>query len=342
MRIYILWLLSLLIVSCSTSREKRPFSSVEIRVLWKDSASYRALELMPGSVAFAGSDGKYGTFTFADSLIRTGIQSYDSLYPEFRAVAHTDIDFFMLSAGSPALLFKTGDQGGLKLVYKEEGPNVFYDAMAFWDNKNGIAVGDAQEGCLSVLITRDGGNSWSKLACSELPAALPSEGAFAASNTNIAIIDNKCWIATSKSRIYFSEDKGQSWEVVPTPMLQNTTTQGIYSLAFADSMTGFAIGGDYTDPLLSENNKVYSSDGGKSWQSVSSGAAPGYSSCIQFVPGTEGKGLVAVGPSGIFYSSDVGGTWKMLSDEPLHSLRFLNSYVAFGSGNGRIVQLKFQ
>jgi photosystem II stability/assembly factor-like uncharacterized protein len=342
MRIFSFVALTLLLLSCNNTLKKEPFSSVTLKVLWKDNASFRALELMPGSVAFAGSGGKYGTFTFKDSLIRSGIQTFDTIIPEFRAVAHTDTDFFMLSVGSPALLYKTGDTGGLNLVYREEGPDVFYDAMAFWDNRNGIAVGDSQGECLSVLITRDGGYTWRKLDCSELPPALPQEGAFAASNTNIAIVGNKCWIGSSKSRIFYSEDLGRTWEVIQTPILHNTPSQGIYSLAFSDSLHGFIIGGDYTQPELSENNKAFTEDGGKSWQLLGYGTAPGYSSCVQFIPDSGGQELVAVGPTGVFYSADTGNTWKNLSNEPLHSIRFLDSNVAFGSGNGRIVQLKFK
>src|SRR5690606_32645238 len=94
---------------------------------------------------------------------------YDSLELEFRAVASTSSDFFMLSIENPALLYKTGDSGAMEVVYKEEDENVFYDAMQFWNDQEGIAVGDPTQGCLSVIITRDGGKTWNKLNCGVLP-----------------------------------------------------------------------------------------------------------------------------------------------------------------------------
>ena len=64
----------------------------------------------------------------------------DTINPSFRATAHTATDFFMLSIGNPALLYKTSTTG-MKLVYAEENEAVFYDSMKFWNNEEGIAIG---------------------------------------------------------------------------------------------------------------------------------------------------------------------------------------------------------
>jgi photosystem II stability/assembly factor-like uncharacterized protein len=248
----------------------------------------------------------------------------------------------MLSVGTPALLYKTGASGNMELVYKEEGPDVFYDAMAFWDDRNGIAVGDAQSGCLSILITRDGGANWSKIPCDQLPPALEGEGAFAASNTNIAIVANRCWIATSKSRILYTEDFGNSWSVQNPPVESVTESQGIYSIDFSDALTGYAIGGDYTSPEVNYMNKARTLDGGITWKSVASGFEPGYKSCVQYVPETNDLGLVAVGFTGISYSSDGGNSWTKLSEEPFYTLRFLNAHEAYAAGKGRLARIMFK
>ena len=342
MRYFLIFFLALSLLTCQTKTKLRsPFNTAEVTVIWEDSISIRALEVLPGSIAFGGNNGVYGSYTLADSTLRVGRQEYLGKYPEFRSVAHTSTDFFMLSVGTPALLFKTGSSGQMELVYSEEGPEVFYDAMAFWDNRNGIAVGDAQGGCLSMLITRDGGEHWSKIPCEQLPPALDGEGAFAASNTNIAIIGNRCWIATSKSRILYSEDMGASWVVANTPVKSEAASQGIYSLVFSDALTGFAIGGDYTKAAGNEFNKARTLDGGLSWESVASGTDPGYKSCVQFVPETDGLGLVAVGFTGISYSADGGITWRSLSNEPFYTLRFLNDKEAFAAGKGRLARIRF-
>jgi photosystem II stability/assembly factor-like uncharacterized protein len=326
---------------CSEPMESDPFKRVEIKVIYNDSASIRALELMPGSVGFAGSSGLFGSVDLQQLKVRTQRMRHLESYPEFRAVAHTSTDFFMLSAGDPALLYKTGDAGAMELVYQESGPEVFYDAMTFWDDTNGIAIGDAMGGCLSILITRDGGNNWTKTPCDRLPKALPGEGAFAASNTNLAISGDSCWIASSKGRIYFSPDKGETWEVWQSPITSGAETFGLYSLTFYNGEIGYAVGGDYTDPDGTAVNKISSSDGGGTWEERAAGKPPGYLSCVQYVPGRHGRDLVGVSFSGVFYSSDFGNSWRSLNSEGFYSLRFTNDSTAIASGNGRIARLHF-
>tara|TARA_Y100000815_G_scaffold275780_1_gene317478 strand:+ start:9356 stop:10318 length:963 start_codon:yes stop_codon:yes gene_type:complete len=310
---------------------------MEIEVIYEDSVSIRAIDILDdGSLAFAGSDGKFGLYNPVSKSWNTRVQQQDSLIPSFRAVAHTATDFFMLSIANPALLYKTGDTGKMELVYQEEGEQVFYDSMKFWNDKEGIAMGDAQGGCLSIIITRDGGNTWKKLDCSVLPEA--TEGAFAASNTNVEVMGNHAWIITGgiRSRVFHTADKGRTWEVVDTPLLQGKETQGGYSIDFYDDKNGFVIGGDYTDPEGSHANKARTIDGGKTWQLVAEGQAPGYKSCVQYVPNKNGNELVAIGFTGIDYSKDGGDTWKTLSTEGFFTIRFVDENQAYAAGNGRI------
>lgn len=341
MRFYIL-IIVLILTGCARERGASPIETVDIQVIYGDSLPVRALEVMPGSVGFGGSGGLFGSVDTRDFSVRTSRIAHEGSYPEFRATGHTATDFFLLSAGSPALLYKTGDQGSMELVYKDEDPAVFYDSMAFWDDLNGIAAGDAMEGCLSILITRDGGHSWEKVPCEELPPALPGEGAFAASNTNIAIAGASCWIVTSRGRFLYSPDKGQQWELLETPLEPSSETQGLYSVDFYDAMQGYAIGGDYTRPGANSENKLATDDGGRTWAFKASGAFPGYMSCVQYVPGRDGKDLVAVGFKGIAYSDDRGANWKQLSETGFYSLRFVDDSTAIASGKDRIARLRFR
>ncbi|MCK0159912.1 WD40/YVTN/BNR-like repeat-containing protein [Allomuricauda sp. F6463D] len=333
----------LLLFSCAEEPKKQPFQSVDITPVYEDSVSIRAIIFLDNrTLAFAGSSGIYGTVDVNSLQVRTNVQTYDSITPNFRAVGGTTQDFFMLSVESPALLYKTGDQGQMELVYTEEGEDVFYDSLAFWNDSDGIAVGDTVDGCLSIIITRDGGNSWIKVSCSDLPQGIDGEGAFAASNSNIAVQGDKVWIGTTEGRIYFSDDKGITWQIQHTPMISETLTQGIYSMDFFDENTGFAIGGDYTQPEYNEANKIKTVDGGKTWQLIADGQEPGYKSCVQFVPDSNGKELVAVGFTGISYSSDGGESWRQLSNESFYTVRFLNDSIAFAAGKHRIARLVFK
>lgn len=333
------------LVSCvNQTYSPHQYTKVKVQDVYVDTTSIRAITLMQGNLGFAGSNNTFGIYnTQANKTVSKQIK-YDTLDLEFRAVASTDTDFFMLSVGSPALLYKTGDQGAMEVVYKEEGEGVFYDAMRFWNAQEGIAIGDPTAGCLSVIITRDGGQSWSKLNCSVFPSQSEGEYAFAASNTNIAISGEHTWIATggSKAHVFYSPDKGVSWEVFDTPIIQGEQTQGIYSIAFYDEKTGFIIGGDYTKPKSNKANKAITNDGGRSWQLVADGQEPGYRSAVQYVPGSQAKELVAIGFEGISFSNDGGQHWKQLSDESFYTLKFVSDSTAFAAGKGRISKLTFQ
>ena len=295
-------------------------------------------------MAFAGSNGKFGLYNPVTKVWNTNILYNDSIAPAFRATAHTQTDFYMLSIENPALLYKTGDSGRMELVYKEENDKVFYDAMKFWNDKEGIAIGDPTSDCLSIIITRDGGKSWKKLDCGELPKIKEGEAAFAASNTNIATVGNKAWIITGGgvSSVYYTPDKSKNWEVYKTPLVKDAATFGGYSIDFYDKMTGFIIGGDYTDPDNNTGNKAITQDGGKTWTLVADGKEPGYKSCVQFVPNSGAEQLVATGFTGIDYSKDSGETWQNLSKEGFYTLRFLNDSTAYAAGKNRIARLIFR
>ena len=340
---YILFFLTLILIGCSEKENPKPFSNVTITNVLEDSVSIRAIEFLDTrTLAFAGSRGMYGTLDVPSGKIRSATMDFEGTTPEFRAVAHTSSDFFMLSVASPALLYKTGDGGKMELVYKEEGNHVFYDAMRFWNDQEGIAVGDGSDGCLAILITRDGGQTWEKTPCEGLPKLEGDVGAYAASNTNIEIVGDKTWVITSKEQMLFSSDKGTNWQIVETPIKLIGEYHGIYSIDFYDENLGFAIGGDFSKPEINRFNKMRTVNGGLQWELVAQDTLPGYKSCVQFVPNSEGKGLVALGFTGIDYSEDGGENWKHLSKEGFYTLRFLNDTVAYAAGRNRIARLVFR
>ncbi|AUS04203.1 oxidoreductase [Pseudotamlana carrageenivorans] len=305
--------------------------------------SIRTLEILKDkTLAFAANNGIFGMNDLKTGMWQTSIIERDTLTLNFRATAHTSSDFFMLSIENPALLYKTGDKGRMVLVYEEQGEGVFYDAMTFWDDKEGMAIGDSVNGCISVIITRDGGTTWKKLDCSQLPETEAGEGAFAASNTNIKTLGDKAWFGTTHGNIYYTEDRGQTWQVTKTVIASEGETQGIYSIDFYDELHGFAIGGDYKHPELNAANKIRTSDGGKTWELVAQNQKPGYSSCVQYVPRSGGKALVASSFQGIYYSIDSGNSWKEVTEAGFYALRFLNDSVAYGTGPGKIAKLTFK
>lgn len=328
------------------------FSKVKIETILKDAVSIRALDIYNDTLIGFGYNRGYGFINLATkkkTMIEFSetdtIEKKKNWIAEQRAVSFTDKSFFCLGVSSPARLRKIDiESKEEKIVYTEMHEKAFYDAIAFWNANEGIAMGDPTDRCLSILITRDGGDTWKKISCESLPKTFVGEAAFAASNGNIAIIGDKTWIATGgiKSRVFFSPDKGKTWEVYDTPIIQGKETTGAYSIDFYDENNGVIYGGDYTAPEDNKANKAITKDGGKTWELVSDGSGSGYKSCIRYVPNGGGKEMVAAGFAGISISNDLGGSWKELSKEGFYTVRFINDSTAIAAGKGRIAKLIFK
>jgi photosystem II stability/assembly factor-like uncharacterized protein len=198
---------------------------------------------------------------------------------DFRGVvAFSAEEAFLMSAGSggQSRIYHTSDGGQhWALQYSETNPKGFFDCMAFWDRSHGIVLGDPiadESGKLKfeLLMTTDG-KSWSRLPAAELPPAVEGEGAFAASNSCIAILggaDLNVWFATGgrAARVFHSADRGRTWEVFETPLVHGAESEGIFSIAFRDAMHGVIAGGDYKRPEEDGPNLAFSDDGGKTWK----------------------------------------------------------------------------
>ena len=337
----------------------RNFTQVELEILLKDSISVRAIEVTKDALLFAGDKGNYGSMSLESQLWKRDSQSFDRMVKDslegaekmvsmpmaFRSVASTKNFYFILSIGSPAQLFRINKVSGAKeIVFTDTDPKAFYDSMEFWNENEGIAMGDPINDCLSVIVTRDGGSTWQKISCDVMPKVTEGEAAFAASDTNIKIIGDETWIVSGgkQSRVFHSPNKGINWEVITTPVTQGEPTQGAYTMDFYDQNQGIIYGGDYLKPGENTNNIAITSDGGKTWNPIGSGANDGYKSCVQYVPNRGGNEIVAVGFTGISYSKDGGAHWTELSKEAFLSFRFLNDSIAYAGGRNRIAKLTFR
>ncbi len=316
----------------------RNFDKLMIEEIKIDSSSIRAIQVQKdSSVYYTTSKGTIGLVNFSGKILQEQNVIYDTISPHFRAIASNDNSLFVLSVGNPALLYQYQKEN-LKLVYKEEHPNIFYDAMVFFDTQHGIAMGDPTDGCLSVITTKDGGATWQKLPCTILPNTKEGEAAFAASNGNIAIIETNAWIVSGgkRARVFHTPDMGATWKVYDTPIIQGGQMTGIYSVDFYDSKNGIIFGGDWGDKKNNTANKAVTNDGGKTWQLIADGEGPGYKSSVQYVPDTNGKEVFAVGSTGISFSNDEGHTWKKVSNEGYYTIRFVNKNIAWLAGKNKI------
>ena len=333
-----------LFLSCNETKNTEETLSIKSFEEFEINSSIRALQVVNDStVWFAGSKGVFGYTTNNGKNWKIDSLKNDTSTIHFRSIAVTETAVFLLSIESPAILYKTSDNGKTwKIVYTETHPKVFYDAMAFWNNKEGIAMGDPTDSCLSIIQTKDGGESWKKTECNQLPKIHEGEAAFAASNSNIDLYENNVWIVSggSKARVFHSADKGQIWSVYETPIVQGKTMTGIYSVDFFDDKNGIIFGGNWKKQEQNTSNKAITSDGGKTWQLIADGKNPGYRSCIKYIPNSNGNEMIATGSKGVSYSKDKGKTWKELSTEGFYTISFGSSVkTAWLAGDKKIAKI---
>jgi photosystem II stability/assembly factor-like uncharacterized protein len=334
------------LIGCKSSQDyvATPFSKITSVEVLSASISIRAIESDNDTIYYAGSDKKLG-YVSSKTKLELQLSSLPFNF-EFRSLALNSNYVYFLSIGNPALLYRySRNLMNKELVYEEKNEKVFYDSMHFWNDNEGIAIGDPTENCLSVIITRDSGKTWKKISCDKLPKTVDGEAAFAASNTNISIIKNSCWIVSggAKSRVFYSADKGNSWKVFTTPIVQGEAMTGIFSSDFYDEKIGFIAGGNYENLQQNFENKAITLNGGKTWKLLGEKSGPGYVSCVQSVPKSKGAGIVTVGATGLFYSNDFGTSWIKLSDDAsLYSIRFISENSAIASGKDKIVKINFE
>jgi photosystem II stability/assembly factor-like uncharacterized protein len=260
---------------------------------------------------------------------------------DFRDVeAFGETTAYLLSAGpgDASRIYKTINGGkSWTMQFKSADPAAFFDAIAFWDEQHGIALGDPIKGQFQLIATADGGTNWNPIATKVLPPALPGEGAFAASGTCLVTHgDTDVWFATGgakTARVFHSKDRGQNWMVRDTPIIAGAESAGIFSIAFRDERFGMIVGGDYRKPNEIGATAAITSDGGKTWKLLD-GRLP-FRSAVAWAKDR----WVAVGISGSDTSLDDGATWNVLDRENYNSVGFTTSGEGWAIGpKGRIAK----
>ena len=209
--------------------------------------------------------------------------------------------------GSQSRIYKTTDGGkSWKLQYRGGQKGFFLDALICDDEKHCAALSDPVDGKFVILTNLDG-EHWTELPRENMPAALPKEGAFAASNSSLCLDGKDIYFGTGgpAARFFASHDLGRTWAVAETPIVSGNASSGIFSI-FCDERTIVAVGGDYQDPGRAYKNAAVSRDGGKSWE-LATQPPGGYRSAV----GKYNGGYVAVGPTGAEMSVD-GLHWNSI------------------------------
>jgi photosystem II stability/assembly factor-like uncharacterized protein len=262
---------------------------------------------------------------------------------DFRGVwAFSESVAYLLSSGTgeKSRVYKTTDGGEhWKLLFTNPDAKGFFDAIAFWNPKHGIVAGDPVDGQVTFFVTEDGGEHWSR---QHTPAALPDEGAFAASNSCLFVRGSgEAWFGTGgvgAGRVFRTSDAGVTWTVASTSIRNDVASAGIFSLAFSDARHGFAVGGDYGKDSEARQSLTVTSDGGRTWSAPDSPGLHGFRSAVLWVPGL--KTWLATGTSGSDISRDNGRTWKQFDAGAYNALAGYGKDVWAVGPKGRIARFR--
>jgi photosystem II stability/assembly factor-like uncharacterized protein len=242
---------------------------------------------------------------------------------DFRGVQTFDgKNVYVMSSGEgeQSRIYKSSDGGVTwELQYSDKRKSFFLDALVCSDGTHCFALSDPVDGKFLLLGTTDGMH-WKELSRERMPAALPQEGAFAASNSCLLLYGkSEIYFVTGgrSARVFHSADLGETWSVSETPILSGKASQGIFSIARA-GQTIVLMGGDYSDPKRGEKTAAYSTDEGKTWH-LAEDLPAGYRSAVD----TFDAGFVAVGPGGAETSRE-GIHWVAVGGPELNALTFIS------------------
>lgn len=241
----------------------------------------------------------------------------------------------IIAVDTPAILLKTTNGGKeWKLVYENKTPGMFLDALAFWNEKSGIVIGDPIDGKIFIARTVDGGDSWRSIPHQLAPIAEEGEALFAASGSNIIPLnaEEAVFVTGGKQSRLFLRDKK-----INLPLLQGQTTTGANAIAVWNENNMIAVGGDFAKDSSRAGNCVIIRNKGK--KMITPTVPPfGYRSSVTYVNATR---LITCGTSGVDVSEDGGMRWRNLSATGYHVVKKAKkgNAIFLAGGNGRLARL---
>ena len=303
-------------------------------------ASFRSIHALSKKVVWAG--GSKGT------ILRTTnggnnwqiIQVKDAEKLDFRDIYGVNEKIaYAMSAGNAedgaAKIFKTTDAGATwKVILHRTEKGIFFDSMDFWNEREGILIGDPIDDKPFIIRTLDGGETWNRIEKDKLPAVQEGEASFAASGTGVITKGTgKAWLNT-QGRVFFTPDKGETWQVYKTPFKQGQTS-GIFGLHFWNENQGIAVGGDYKNDKEKVENVAITHDAGKTWEFLTAAQPDGLKEAGFMLPNGS---LLLVGTSGTSLLDEDGTVWKAIDSESFHTVSCFKDVCWAIGGKGNLAK----
>lgn len=251
-------------------------------------------------------------------------------FKEMRDIERSGDFILGIQSGDNGKIVRISNGGATKIIQPEMWKGLFLDGMDFMGNR-GFLMGDPVDGKFSLYHTNDGGLNWE--ACEGTVNSIKDEAGFAASGTNVQVLNDSTYIFVSggaQSRYFKSTNNGKTWSNMVLPYYPGEGS-GAFSIHFSDDSLGMIVGGDYTNPDLILNTCFYTSDGGESWLNPEN-PPRGYRSCV-----FEKNGIFyCCGTNGIDFSEDGGINWTPFADGNFFSLGANEKWLVATTTEGRI------
>jgi len=266
--------------------------------------SLRGVSAVSPQIAWAS--GTHGTYLRTTDAGRTWTpaQVPGAAPLDFRGVVAFSADeAFLMSSGpgDQSRIYHTSDGGRhWQLQFTNTNPKGFFDSIVFWDPKHGVILGDPvpdESGKLKFeLLQTEDGQTWKPIPPAQLPDAIAGEGAFAASNTCLAIVPNIVWksgasaLSEASRKSAPSAPSEASWKSAPPAPSEASWKSAPLALSEA------------------------------SWKSGPSGPRKAPEEDGALAPAPDQNLWFATGGSAarVFHSPDRGQTWQVFATPILH------------------------
>jgi photosystem II stability/assembly factor-like uncharacterized protein len=311
-------------LKAETTASFRGLSVVNDRVVWASGTRGTVIHTIDG-----GSSWRVDSIPGAASFDLRGIHALSD------QVAHV--------AATAGRIWRTTNGGrSWTLTYQSADTSMFLDAITFRNEREGVTLGDPMDGRFVMLVTNNGGESWTMAPDASRPAAVEGEAAFAASGTSLVVAGSRFgWLGTggTVARVFRTGDAGTTWTAAHSAIPPRAGSGGVFSVAFTDSLHGVVVGGDYERPDSVRGTAAFTTDGGTTWTPAKR-FPRGYRSGVALRRITADSLIaVAVGTTGSDVSHDGGLTWTPLDATAFNAVQFAPSGVAFAvGGRGRVAR----
>jgi len=305
-------------------------------------AGLRGIYSVDGQVAWAsGTEGTVLRTTDGGqhwSRCATPDAATDGATLDFRGIQAWDAQTAIVMASGPgekSRLYKTVD--GCRtwvLLLKNSDKDGFWDAIRLWTPSDGFLAGDPVKGHPFLAEFTSYNGLLLDNVLYDVNANPRGEGAFAASNSSIALgpfrtkagESRDVWFATGGqggSRVVhhqlFNGGEPERASVTTTELASfpKSEASGIFSISFDGNRRLIAVGGDYTKPNEATGTAAWSADGGHHWTAATT-PPHGYRSTVQY--SAELKAWITAGTNGSDISHDDGKTWQPIDDGKWNAL----------------------